>query len=59
MNWYGENKLRAFLAKNLDLCHSSAATAVRTYSPPPVKRQYEATHDGIKSLALSTTIHQD
>lgn len=58
-NWFSENELRTFMAETVNLCHSSAITAIKTYSLPSVKKAYEtACEAGVKTPILSTTHYE-
>mmetsp|Transcript_38747 Transcript_38747/g.81473 ORF Transcript_38747/g.81473 Transcript_38747/m.81473 type:complete len:504 (+) Transcript_38747:291-1802(+) len=55
-NWFSDDELRSFVAETVNLCHSSAVDAVRTYSLPAVKKAYDAAHEaGVKRPLLSSS----
>mmetsp|Transcript_7576 Transcript_7576/g.17190 ORF Transcript_7576/g.17190 Transcript_7576/m.17190 type:complete len:491 (-) Transcript_7576:221-1693(-) len=55
-NWFSEKELRSFMAETVNLCHSSAVIAVKTYSRPAVKKAYETAQEvGVKSPVLSSS----
>ena len=55
-NWFNDTELGTFMAEAVNLCHSSAINAIKTYSLPAVAKAHaKACEKGIKDPILSTS----
>ena len=53
-NWFSDNELGSFMNETINLCHSSAINAIKSYSLPSVAKAYAAAHEaGIKDPVVS------
>ncbi|KAL3793774.1 hypothetical protein HJC23_013336 [Cyclotella cryptica] len=56
-NWFSEDELQTFFKEAVHLCHASAISSIKTYSPPEVAKEHaRAAKAGIKDPVVCSSL---